>query len=251
MPTDIRINYTRFDGLGRPFGVEGVIGTMDKHGIEKAVLVPAMAVDSDFRLGNKELFEIIRANERLFGYLVVNPSYPDESIKLMRSAMVSPKFLAVGFFTGASRPYPNLDDCADILNAYRRFAKPVFVQTPNGEAVSAAVEMAKEFPGLKFVLGSMGGSEWKRCIAHSRQLNVLLETSGSFDSEKIEEATEHFGAHRLLYGSNAPFSDPACELALIRSSEIEEASKEKILGQNAHRWLGIDQPPDEDVSAEE
>lgn len=250
MSIDIRINFTRFDGLGRTFGVEGVVNTMEKHDVEKAVLVPAMAVDSDFRLGNKELFDVIRADERLFGYLVVNPSYPEESIKLMRSAMGSPKFLALGCFSGASRPYPNLDDYSDILNAYRRFAKPVFVHAPNGEAVAAAVEMAKELPALRFILGSMGGAEWKRCIAHSRQLNIMLETSGSFDSEKIEEAAEHFGAHRLLYGSNAPFSDPASETALIRSSDLSDDAKEKILSGNALRWLGIGQPP-EDLSADE
>lgn len=250
MATDIRINFSRHDCLGRPFGVEGVIRTMDRHGIEKAILVPAMAVDSDFRLGNKELFEAIRDNERLFGYLVVNPSYPEESIKLMRSAMASPKFLAVGFFAGASMPYPNLDDYKDILNAYRRFARPVFVHTPTGEAVSAAVEMAKAFPSLRFILGSMGGADWKRCIPHSRQLNILLETSGSFDSEKVEEAAEHFGAHRLLYGSNAPLSDPASEMALIRSSDLSDDAKEKILSGNALRWLGMGQPAG-DVALEE
>ncbi|HUV04033.1 MAG TPA: amidohydrolase family protein [Armatimonadota bacterium] len=254
MAIDIRVNFSEHDGLGRPFGVEGVLKAMQKHNIERAVLVPCMAVDSDFRLGNKELFDAIKSEDRLFGYLAVNPNYPDESIRLMRSAMSSPKFLAVALFQGASTPYPNTDDYREILNAHRRFAKPVFLHTPHAEAVAAAEQMAAEFPGIKFVFGSMGGDEWKRAMTSSPLLNVLLETSGSFDAEKIEEAVEHFGAHRVLYGSNLPFSDPASMLALIQSSELSEDSMEGILGGNAKRLFAMEtgapeQPPEEQSSS--
>ncbi len=206
---------------------------MQRYGVETAVLVPRLAVDADFRLGDKELFEAIKSDGKLFGYLVVNPSYPAESIQLMRSAMNSPKFLALALFRGASRPYPNLDDCREILNAYRRFTKPVLVDVPHAEAVAAAEQMAREFPTIKFIFGSMGGENWKRAIACDRVLNVVLETSGCFDSEKIEEAAARFGAHRILFGSDVPFSDAASALALVRSSGIPEDEIAKILGENA------------------
>ena len=239
MAIDIRVNFSEYDGLGQPFGVEGVLEAMQKYNIERAVLVPQMAVDSDFRLGNKELFDAVKSDDRLFGYLAANPNYPDESIRLMRSAMISPKFLAAAFFQGASLPYPNIDDYREILNAHRRFGKPVFVHTPHAEAVEAASQMAVEFPAIKFIFGSMGGDEWKRAMTSSQLLNVFLETSGSFDAEKIEEAVEHFGAHRVLYGSNLPFSDPASMLALIQNSDLPKDSMEKILGGNAKRLFAM------------
>jgi len=249
MAIDIRVNFSEYDGLGQPFGVKGALEAMQKYNIERAVLVPRMAVDSDFRLGNKELFEAIRSDDRLFGYLAVNPNYPEESIRLMRSAMGLPKFIAAACFQGASLPYPNIDDYREILNAYRRFGKPVFVYTPHAEAVEAAEQMAAEFPAIKFVFGSMGGEEWKRAMTSSRLLNVLLETSGSFDAEKIEETVEHFGAHRVLYGSNLPFSDPASMLALIQNSDLPEESLEKILSGNAERLFAMErraeEPPEE------
>ena len=63
-------------------------------------------------------------------------------------------------------------------------------------------EMAREFPTVKFIVGSMGGSEWKRAMTLSPLLNVSLETSGSFDAEKIEEAISNLSPARVLYGSN-------------------------------------------------
>lgn len=237
MVFDILVNFTAYDSLGRPFGLDGLIGAMDRHGIDRAVLVPTMAVESDFRLGNKELFEAIRSHERFLAYLVVNPNYPAESVQLMKNAMSSPKFAAVAFFIGASRPYPNLNDYREILNAYRRFSKPVYVHTPHAEAVAAAEQMAREFPGIKFILGSMGGNNWKRTLKGDTLLNVVLDTSGSFDAEKIVEAVERVGAHRVLFGSGMPFSEAASMLALIRSSEISEDAMRKIMGENAHRLL--------------
>lgn len=241
MPVDIRMNFSRYDALGRPFGTDGVLSIMDRYGIETAILVPRLAVDSDFRLGNKELFDAVKNNDRLFAYLVVNPNYPEESIQLMRAAMSSPKFVAAAFFQGASMPWPNVDDYRDILNAYRRFAKPVFVNACHAEAVAAAEQMAREFPGIKFIFGCMGGDDWKRSIPSHSLLNVLLETSGSFDAEKIEEAVNAFGAHRILYGSDLPFSDPASMLALIRSSDLDRSAMDRILGGNAKRLFGLEQ----------
>ena len=241
MAIDIRANFIQYDAIGRPFGVDGLIKAMDRHSIEKAVLVPGLAVDTDFRLGNKELFETIRANDRLYGYLVVNPNYPDESIQIMRNVMNSRKFLAMALFNGASLPYPNADDYRDIINAYRRFGKPIYIYAPHADAVCAVEVLAQEFPGIKFILGSMGGCDWKRGIAAAAKLlNIVLETSGSFDAEKIEEAVEQVGAHRILFGSGMPFSEAASMLALIQSSNIPKDAMTKILGDNAKKFFGLD-----------
>jgi predicted TIM-barrel fold metal-dependent hydrolase len=242
MAIDIRANFSKYDALGRPFGAEGLSKAMERYGIETAILVPSLAVNADFRLGNKELFDAIKSDDRLYGYLVVNPNYPDESRQLMRQVMNSRKFPAVALFQGASRPYPNADDYREILNAYRRFSKPVFVNTEHAEAVAAAEEMAKEFQTIKFIFGSMGGAEWKRSMTCHQILNVVLETSGSFDAEKIEEAVAHFGPHRVLFGSDLPLSSPASMLALIQSSELPKDAMEKILDGNARRIFGLDVP---------
>jgi len=239
---DIRVSVAQSDVVGRPFGRDGLTAAMEKYDTEAAVLVSSLAVACDFRRGNEELLELIHGDDRLFGYLVVNPNHPEESIQHIRARMNSPDFLAVALFQGATAPYPKLEDYRDILSACRRFAKPVFIETVDAEAVAEAERIAAEFSTVKFIFGSMGGPDWKRAVNSARTyFNVYLETSGSYDAEKIEEAVEKAGAHRILFGSGLPFSDPASILALIQNSNISEEAMAKILGENARRLFDL--PP--------
>lgn len=239
MPIDIRVNFTRHDAVGRPFGIEGIRKALDRFGIERAILVPRLAVDADFLQGNNELLEAIKSDDRLFGYLVLNPVFPEESIKLMRSAMGGPKFVAMAMFQGASQPFPNLDDCREILNAYRRFTKPIMLDVTSIEAISAVGQIAAEFANVKFILGSMGGTAWKGVMGMSKHLNLFLETSGTLDSDKIEEAVESFGPRRVMFGSDLPFGNPASILALIQSSGIPRDVVTRILDTNARNLFGL------------
>ncbi len=240
MAIDIRVNYSDLDAVGRPYGKDGLLKAMERYSIEIAVLTSRLAVECDFRRGNEELHEALKTDERLYGYLVVNPNYPEESIELMRLKMNSAKFVAAALHFGATKPYPNLEDYDEILNGYRRFTKPVFVNASCLAAVDAVDEMAKAFPGIKFILGSMGGPDWKEAVnVADNRVNVFLETSGSYDSEKIQEAVERVGAHRILFGSDQPAADPASMLALIKSSGISDDAMAKIAGQNARKLFGI------------
>jgi predicted TIM-barrel fold metal-dependent hydrolase len=241
MPIDIRVNFSRHDTLGRPFGIEGMKKALDRFGIETAILIPRLAVDADFLQGNRELLEAIQGDDRLFGYLAVNPVFPEESIRLMRQAMPLPKFVATAMFRGASKPFPNLDDCREVLNAYRRFTKPVMLDVTSCDAISAAEQIAAEFPTIKFILGSMGGKDWKGVMSLGRLLNVHLETSGTLDSEKVEEAVESFGPRRVLFGSDLPFANPASMLALIQSSNVAKDVMTRILDTNAKNLFGLKQ----------
>jgi uncharacterized protein len=244
---DAQVYYSRFDCLGRPFGPEAIIRELDRFKIDAAVLVSGMSVDVDFRVGNQELLQVIKADPRLYGCMVSNPIYPAESIELMRTAMTSPRVVAMALFNGASTPYPSIEDCREIINSYRRYAKPIYLHTPSAESVVAAVQIAKEFPGIKFVLGSMGGADWRMTIPFAKQLNLVLETSGSFDSEKIEMAVNAFGAHRVMFGSSYPFSDIASMLALIQSSGIPKESLAQVLDGTARSLFGIGRPAREAV----
>jgi len=239
MAVDIRMNYLERDQLGRPFGRDGILACMDKYKIDTAVVVPNLAVTCDFREGNRQMVEAIKGDGRLYGYLVVNPNYPDESVELMREMMSNRKLVALAIFRGASRPYPNLDDCDEIINSYRRFSKPVFLHAPDAASVEAAKEIAAAFPTLQFIFGSMGGPDWKRALNLGKLINVHLETSGSFDVEKIEEAVEKVGAHKVLFGSDLPFSDPASEIALIRGSNVPKDAMIKVFDQNAVKLFGF------------
>jgi len=52
---------------------------MDKFGLSKACVSHSIAITSDFRLGNRLVYEALeKYPDRFIGYAVLNPNYPEE-----------------------------------------------------------------------------------------------------------------------------------------------------------------------------
>jgi predicted TIM-barrel fold metal-dependent hydrolase len=164
----------------------------------------------------------------------------DSSIAVMRDQMGFRKFLGMAV-AGVKSDEPVTKMVSDeIINAYRRYGKPLFLFTPNGECVQSALEIARGFPMLKVVFLGMGGDDWRTAIAAAHaSTNVLLETSGAMDRAKLPAAIEAIGAHRILFGSGSPRVDAAAVLGLVHDSALSEDARRKILCENANKLFGL------------
>jgi predicted TIM-barrel fold metal-dependent hydrolase len=82
-----------------------------------------------------------------------------------------------------------------------------------------AVKMAQEFPSV-----------WL-------QLNFTAATNGT-----IEWIVEQVGAHRVLYGTDAPMRDPRPQAAWLTWTRLPESDKRKIFGENFAAILAATYP---------
>lgn len=112
---------------------------------------------------------------------------------------------------------------------------------------------------VKLVCAHMGGWEnWERvadCLAHT---SVMLDTAyclgditplepdipleerkQMLDAERFCRLVDAFGAERILFGTDTPWSDQASYLARIRALPIGEDDMQSILCGNAARLLGL------------
>jgi len=129
----------------------------------------------------------------------------------------------------------------EILNACRRYQKPIFINTPNAACAQIGLQIAKTYNTHKFIFLGMGGVEWRTGIAAAQQsTNIFLETSGPLDRAKIPAAAEAIGAHRLLFGSGSPHMDPAACIGLVQESELSPHAQSNILFENAARLFNLD-----------
>lgn len=219
------------------------IGTlMTARGIDGAVLFSTHARWVDTLAGNRILKAMVGQDERLYACLTTHTNRADKSIAVMRELMPLRRFV------GMCVVGPRLDQPIDrmvgdeILNAYRRYTKPLFLYTPNAECVHAAMAIAKTFTMLKVVFLGMGGPDWRAAIAAAHACtNVLLETSGHPDRAKIPAAVEVLGAHRLVFGSDAPHTDAAAAVGLIEDSDLSDDARARILSENARRLFDLDE----------
>ena len=222
---------------------EAIVSAMKARGIQRAILFSAHARSVDPLAGNRVLRKIIDQGDGLYGCLVTHTSRIDTSIIVMREQMSHPRFL--GMAMAGTDPNVPVDKLVadEIMNAYRRYGKPLFLFTPNGECVHSALELARAYNMFRVVFIGMGGEDWRVAIAAAKSAtNVILEVSGSLDRAKIPAAVETLGAHRLLFGSGSPHLDAAAALGLLEDSGIGADALRRIHSLNADRLFNLGQP---------
>jgi predicted TIM-barrel fold metal-dependent hydrolase len=99
------------------------------------------------------------------------------------------------------------------------------------------------FPKLIAVAAHFGGwSLYDLALEYFRNRSCYLDLSSSIPYLGIKRAEELigiYGAGRILFGSDYPMWDPAVELEQFRRLNLSAEDREKILGGNALRILGI------------
>jgi uncharacterized protein len=122
-----------------------------------------------------------------------------------------------------------------------RHSQPVYT-VPVARPGCGAPDLAKlagEFPSVTFVLGHCGylGIDLYSIKAIEDAANIVAETSGCYTAI-AGIAVERLGAGRVLFGTDYPMQHPAVELAKMAALDLDQASRERVMGQNAVRLLG-------------
>jgi predicted TIM-barrel fold metal-dependent hydrolase len=218
-----------------------ITATMQARGVDNALLFSAHARNVDPIAGNRVLKAMIEQSPTLHGCLITHVNRLDASVSAMRELMANKKFLAMAIVGMLPDEPVHKIVADDIINAYRRYGKPLVFFARNAEMVNAALEIAKAYTMLKVVLIGMGGQDWRAGIAAAHATtNIMLETSGALDRAKLPAAVEAIGAHRILFGSGTPGVDAAAALGLIEDSNLSDDAKRRILHDNAHKLFGLD-----------
>lgn len=213
---------------------------LTQRGIEQAIVSSARAAQVDPLSGNRILKAMIEPTPGLFACLVTHVNRIESSVQAVRELLSQRRFVAVMLTSTTPRePLPPL--LADeILNACRRYQKPIFLPTPNAACVDAALHLAKTYNMHKFIFAGMGGANWQTAIAAGQQTaNIFLETSGVLDRAKVPAAIEAIGSHRILFGSGLPDLDPAAALGMLEDADLRPNDKRRILLDNADKLFGL------------
>jgi predicted TIM-barrel fold metal-dependent hydrolase len=219
-----------------------IMSMMQTRGIDRTLLVATRAARVDPVSGNRILKAMLDQGQGLYGCLVAHTNRVEPSLQAIRDLAGSKKILGV-MLVGTDPEMPLHPLVADeILNACRRFQKPIFIPTPNAACVDIALHLTKTYNMHKFVFVGMGGNDWRTAIAAAHQsVNIFLETSGPLDRAKLPAAVEGIGSHRILFGSGSPHRDPIAALGLLEDSLLSATDKRRIVFENAARLFALDQ----------
>lgn len=218
-------------GAGRQCTLDAdeLVRRLDELGIEAAVVsAPDRCLAVANREGNDFVVEACRRHPgRLIGFAGVNPWFGEEAVaELRRAAEAGLRGIVLH---PALQGFLLADDLADpVVAAAGELGLAVYV--PTGTPVHALplqlTELARRFPEVRFLMGHMGHSDfWIDSIpAVAGAPNVYAEISYK-QPHTIEDAVRTLGAHRVVFGSDAPFNDLRLELEKFLAADLDDESR--------------------------
>ncbi len=234
--------YSKFHHL-RVQTIQETIEEMDIAGVERMVVSHLESFSYDFVEGNERLKDDIEKYPRRFiPFFNVHPRYEEESVTEIekcagdwgwRGLKLHPQY----------QMYP--------ANSYA--VKKVIEQASKYECVilyhsgdnfvgslcspSLIADVAREFPETTIIMGHMGVSDWPEAIEAAKVYkNIILDTTSCIiNYGVVEYAVKYAGRQRVIWGSDFPFYPFRLGLSKIIDSELDERTKEFILGKNIER----------------
>ena len=99
------------------------------------------------------------------------------------------------------------------------------------------------FPGAIIIAAHMGGfRSWDEVETNLVGKEIYFDTAYSFEelgAERMARLIKSHGVEKILFGTDAPWTDPKEEIARIRSLDLTEEEISNILGENARRLLRL------------
>ncbi len=94
------------------------------------------------------------------------------------------------------------------------------------------VRLAAQFPSLSIILAHFANMSKKALGAVGKHENLFIETSIFGTVFTVRIFCDRIGAEKIIYGSDAPYSDQEIEVLKIRKADIGRKEKGMILGRN-------------------
>ena len=216
---------------------------MDASGVDKAILLPALSAGEALP-ADKVAEEVAKAPDRLVAFAAVNPKEQGAVDKFeeavtrygAKGLKIHPTFQAVSADDEAW-VYPLVEKAGELK---------VPVMFHSGEAPYATPWqiglVALDFPQVTIIMAHMGVhlSFVEGAIKMAKKAkNLILETTGVVYDAPIAKAVAAIGSDRVIFGSDCPINNPIHEIMKIRVARISEDDKNKILGENIARILGL------------
>ena len=234
-----------------PVDMAGLLGVMDSHRIEEALIYHVDASVASATEGNEALVELTGQTDRLHPCWVVMPHHtgelpePRELVQQMARQGVK----AVRIFlkrVGPLREFlfgPLLDALAEhrivTLLDFELGHYTQHIRDIDWDGLRWALDA---YPALPIVLMRVGHSIDRTLLALAPKFdNLYIETSYYVGAGALERLSGAIGAERLLFGSGMSEFAPGPGITLVTYSGLSQGDKEKVAGGNLRRLLeGVD-----------
>lgn len=224
--------------------VRGLLGSMEKSGVDCSVVQPVATKASQVRGINDWAASI--GSARIIGFGAMHPDVENPADEIARMAALGIR----GFKLHPEQQSfaPDEPRMAAIYDAAIAHDMLVLFHAGNDELLPTLRGTPESFatvldgyPGMRVVLAHLGGYQvWNHVAEVLVGREVYLDTAYTLghlpDADFVEIVHAH-GAEKVLFGSDGPWTDAGAEIAWLRGLPLREGVIDAVLGGNAERLL--------------
>jgi len=235
--------------IGKPLEAHFVsdypIGELKKHiqryEIKGGIVSHFSCIEYDSAWGNEQLWQAI-AGSGLFGAVVLTPEMFYDPIKgreILKNSIAKGARLA--------RVFPKHENfefrpwcIKHLLDNLLEFHLPLMIwQTET--TWNDIDEVCCAYPDLTVIIEGNP----QKILYHNRRFYPLLENHENVKLEMhnvigylgVEDLVKHFGAERLMFGSNLPLWDPNCTMMSVTHARVSEEEKHLMAHGNLEKLI--------------
>lgn len=247
-----------------PVPLEHTLAVMDHAGIDKSVLLPLdlKATAGETVISNEEVKKLVDlAPDRFIGFASVDPHREDAAEQLLY-CFEELGLSGLKLNPSKQRFYPGDDMMAPVYDICLKYNKPVMFHSGLSWEPAAPAKFSKPlnfedvaiaYPGLSFCLAHFGWP-WvdETVMLLIKYPNVFTDTSLLYLDSPTDFYDQLFKKNmgslwidrnfsdKVMFGSNAPRFRPARLRDGLENIGLKKKTMERILGQNAARFLKME-----------
>jgi len=234
--------------LGYSQTAQKLIKNMDKSGISKAVICPVKHCNYRFEPQNDFIANMVsKYPEKFIGFCRIDPWQGEKAKRELKRCIEKLKMKGL-FLHPWEEIFPiNEELVVDLVKVADEYQIPVMISGGHLRVSRAwqISDLVRQFPETNFIITSggqinisgMGLAEATEMLAENP--NTIMETSGIYREDFIEETVQKFGKERVLFGSNAPEYNQQYEVMRALWAHLSPEEIEFMTFRNAAKLLNL------------
>jgi len=228
---------------------EQMLDTMDRCGVSWMIISGHRAF-VDTAEGNREIAEVIAEHpDRLLGYWVINPNYPEQMERELAELDSFEGFVGFKFHPGMHSYKLDGDAYRPALEYANERGLAVLSHTWAGDSCGPKQvrAVAEAFPNVRLLMGHSCHGDFVEGAKVARDHeHVYCELCAAYAQRgSIEIMVEHCGSHKILFGTDHPWFDHHYGIGCVLFAYITDADRRKILYRNAQELFADHMAPKE------